>query len=139
VTKVVTYLQVVNALHAAVTDRGGDYVYEPVGSITACRNWHEETDEPGCIVGYVLHSLGAAKEQLAGQGLGGIQIEEPYSIAAGTTMAALECAGWTFKDRDKVLYLLSTVQSRQDRHVSWGEAVARGIEDTERAYSDRPA
>jgi hypothetical protein len=147
VTTVVTYQQVVDALHAAVAARGEDYVYMPPegAQIGVCLNWHENVDKPGCIVGYVLHSLGATKEQLKGSNYLGNP--NPYAVTAGSTIQALENQhDWILEDRDKIASVLMYVQGLQDMGTPWGEAVRKGIAVTEkyfaqmeRTLNDRPA
>lgn len=137
-TKVVTYQRVVNALHAAVVDRGEDFVYTPPeGAPTgACLNWHEDVDKPGCIVGYVLHSLGATKEQLAGKNP--VDSEATYAITASNTIHNLETEhGWVLGD--EIATLLTQVQKFQDVGEPWGEAVRKGIKVMEGMPGDRSA
>lgn len=73
-THIPTPEEVIEALEAAVAERGRDYVYvNPDGqrageldehdAMSSCHYVHG--DKPGCIVGYVLHSWGVPLSALA--------------------------------------------------------------------------
>ncbi|RPJ30106.1 MAG: hypothetical protein EHM35_12895 [Planctomycetaceae bacterium] len=122
-SKTVTYQEVVDALHAAVAERGADYVYQSPDVISGtCYNWHEKEDKPGCIVGWVLHHLGATKEQMAGGG------GPRYAVGAYSTLDILKDQGWSFDEFDRIGALLNEVQRQQDALKPWGEAVQKGLE-----------
>jgi hypothetical protein len=102
-------------LAEAVTLKGEDYVYvnrdgEQAGHDTSCHYVHG--DQPGCIVGHVLHRAGVSLADLSnyeGQGA-----EDPAS--------QLTDAG------GEVVRLLAFAQEHQDRGVPWGEAVRQALE-----------
>jgi hypothetical protein len=118
----VTYQILVDKLREAVANRGGDYVYQPPGPTGECFNWHQDTDTPGCIVGYVFHALGVS---------GNVLLKHARASSAPLTHA-LEIEGIiklpNFEaHRTLILTLLYAVQTAQDTRTCWGEAVNRAI------------
>lgn len=105
-------------LAEAVALKGAGYIYtHPDGWVAAdgdnpasCRYVHD--DQPGCIVGHVLHAAGVSLEALSeyeGQGA-----QDPAYQLAGAT--------------DGAARLLDFAQDHQDRGVPWGEAVRQAQE-----------
>jgi len=122
----VTYQILVDKLREAVADRGGDYVYKPPGSADECLNWHQDTDTPGCIVGYVFHALGVSGNALS-----------QYAGAASAFLTRNLALDGIIKlpdseaHRSLISTLLYAVQTEQDTPgTSWGEAVDRAITAT---------
>ncbi|MFF9268639.1 hypothetical protein [Streptomyces rochei] len=99
-------------LAEAVAEKGEDFVYvnrdgRPVAGLTGADCHYVHGDQPGCIVGHVLHKAGVSLADLSeyeGQGA-----EDP----------ALDLAGAT----DDACRLLSYAQENQDRGIPWGESV----------------
>ena len=117
----VTYDKIVAKLHEAVANRGADYVYDP-GDTSYCRNWHNDTNTPGCIVGYVYHSLGIGGDILA---------VNPSRIATTLTADLVTDGLIRFpnqKEEGRVARLLFAAQNAQDNLVPWGSAVQDALE-----------
>lgn len=106
-------------LAEAVALKGADYVYTtPDGeqgnpdTSPICSYVHGE--EPGCIVGHVLHSAGIPLAELRG---------EERNDASG----ALRGLRGTLHYEDGVAELLMAVQQDQDSGVPWGEALTNAL------------
>lgn len=98
-------------LDKAIADRGADYVYEPdenAAKLGQCNYVHG--DQPGCIVGHVLHQFGVSLETLK------------QSEGASARSVLSRVAPFTNK---YVRDLLADVQDYQDNGYSWGESVRR--------------
>jgi hypothetical protein len=111
---VITYDMALEALNAAVEEKGADYVYEGEGTFCA----YVASGEPSCIVGNALHRLGVSIPTLVKMdkcAIGG------SVITSRKVLDVLEDSGFTL-DGD-VITLLSTAQTLQDDEVPWGEAV----------------
>lgn len=110
----ITFDMALEALNAAVDEKGDDYVYEGEGTFCA----YVANGEPSCIVGNALHRLGVSIPTLAEMdycAIGGAVITSPK------VLEVLEYRGFTL-DYDAVM-LLSAAQTLQDDQVPWGDAV----------------
>lgn len=117
----ITFDMALEALNAAVDEKGDDYVYKEVGSICT----YAAFDEPSCIVGNVLHRLGVPIPTLVEMdqcSLGGAVITSPK------VLEVLEDSGFTL-DNDAVT-LLYAAQTLQDDAVPWGVAVRAAREES---------
>lgn len=107
-----------SALHL-VQEKGYGYVYQrpqieaALGGMIpgACMNWHIQEDVPGCVVGHILFRFGVHKMELQGQ-----------NSAPAEDFA-------THYASDHVAFFLRALQERQDRGVSWGEALLQTLND----------
>lgn len=107
-------------LAEAVAEKGADFVYVnrygrsagPDNS-TTCHYVHD--DQPGCIVGNVLHRAGVSLYNLS----------EHEGENAESPVTAL------FRPEPGVVDLLREVQSRQDKGASWSEAVRLALAELE--------
>lgn len=111
---VITFDMALEALNAAVDEKGADFVYQGEG--TFCT--YAAYDEPSCIVGNALHRLGVSISTLEKMDhcmIGGAVISSPK------VLDVLEDSGF---DLDyEAIVLLSTAQVLQDDEVPWGDAV----------------
>ena len=107
-----TYDQAVDELLKAVRERGDRYVYPEDwrDSRNLCQ-YALEDGSPACIVGQVLHQIGANVAALHGEDCG--------------PRAAAEIVGVSM-DRNAAT-LLVMAQEYQDEDTPWGEAVSRAI------------
>lgn len=110
-------------LAEAVAEKGAEYVYtNPEGqtgsSLGTVKCFYVHGDQPGCLVGHVLHKAEASLTDLAG-------LEES---------AAEDVLSYLYDEdyREDVAFLLSEAQGHQDNGVPWGEAVRRALADLER-------
>lgn len=118
---VITFDMALEALNAAVDEKGDDYVYQGEGTFCA----YVASDEPSCIVGNALHRLGVSIPTLAKMdkcAIGGAV------ITSRKVLEVLEDSGFTLDD-DAVI-LLSTAQTLQDDNVPWGVAVRAAREES---------
>ena len=122
----ITFDMALEALNAAVDEKGSDYVYKGGGTFCA----YQEFGEPSCIVGNALHCLGVPIRTLA---------EMDQCSFAGSVISSrkvldiLEDSGFVLDD-DAVM-LLTAAQVLQDDAVSWGDAVRVAREETEEWYA----
>lgn len=117
---VITFDMALEALNAAVDEKGDDYVYQGEGTFCA----YVASDEPSCIVGNALHRLGVSIPTLVKMdkcAIGGAV------ITSRKVLEVLEDSGFTLDD-DAVI-LLSTAQTLQDDEVPWGKAVRVACEE----------
>jgi len=125
---------VLASLERAVEKKGADYVYtlpngtragevDPDTNILAgCLYVHG--NEPGCIVGHVLHDWGVSLDQLRSY----------EQDTAETVIQHLMASKDIVVDQyDPVVEVLRTVQTYQDNGETWGEAVQR-VHDDEKGY-----
>lgn len=110
-------------LKAAVVERGPDYVYEVIDSSDRCLYWHQEKNEPGCIVGLVLFNKGVTPDSL-------IDVDNEVATAARhlSSYKLMTATGETVWLSEKALDLFSRVQRFQDTGSPWGEALSVGLE-----------
>lgn len=135
-TSTVGYEAIVALAASIIEERGRDYVYERQEGSGICTYWHSgngepwhnrdhtaiATGRPGCIVGHILHRLGASPEGIAsldGQGSVGY-----IATTHGAPSLVEERIGVRFTD--KAVDFLREVQSRQDKGATWGEAFEYG-------------
>jgi hypothetical protein len=103
----VTDEQVTEVIRAIVAEFGEDYVY-PRFEGDGC--WYVWDGKPSCLIGRVLHRLGADIEALKScDDLGGFQ--EEILVMVDIDMS------------DLTLTALRYAQSQQDQRHSWGEAL----------------
>lgn len=117
----ITFDMALEALNAAVDEKGSDYVYKGVGSICT----YAAFDEPSCIVGNALHRLGVSIPTLVKMdqcSFGGSVITSPK------VLEVLEDSGFALDD--DAVTLLSAAQSLQDDNVPWGVAVRAAREES---------
>jgi hypothetical protein len=126
--KVITYEMALEALKAAVAERGEDYEYgadrraqnEEDGYDIDCFYINPETDEPDCGVGVALASLGVPKVDLEyGEGM----------PAFALTRYLMDSHDFDFDL--KARNLLSRFQEMQDRGVAWGESLQLAVSHIE--------
>lgn len=118
--KVITFDMALEALNAAVEEKGDDYVYEGEGTFCA----YVASGEPSCIVGNALHRLGVSIPTLVEMdrcAIGGAVISSPK------VLEVLEDSGFDL-DYEAVM-LFSTAQVLQDDEVPWGDAVRAAREE----------
>ncbi|MFF3363612.1 hypothetical protein [Streptomyces misionensis] len=99
-------------LAEAVAEKGADYVYtgpdgEQGNPDRAAECYYVHGQQPGCIVGNVLHRAGVSLADLAQYE--GQAAEDPVEQLTKANVAAVR--------------LLISVQELQDRGTPWGEAV----------------
>jgi hypothetical protein len=124
--KSVTFKETLEAMKAAVSEKGDEYVYERQehpnvglhGSLGVCLNTTPDGKKTGCIVGDVLHRLGVSLTWL---GCG----ENINNSAAGLLSKLRHEELYDF-DRNSLL-LLSEAQSLQDTGTPWGEALSKAV------------
>lgn len=105
-----TDVQVMEALAAAVAEKGDDYVY-PKKPHEQCQYVHDKgttAESAGCIAGNVLHRLGIPLSTLAKHEGDGV-----YSLPVEDVFSASEAA----------LSALGEAQDKQDEGKTWGEAL----------------
>lgn len=122
------------AMEAAVAERGEDWVYPKPERDTDAPDyidaylrdaWHADSDgscvyqtedgEPACIIGLAMHKAGA---------------ELPTFDRIVGARCALRESGLNLSEG--VLDAAALAQSKQDRHVTWGEALAAFKEEVAR-------
>lgn len=111
-----TYVEAEKLLKRAVAERGEDYIYpkKNVGSEVGggCRNWHPETDSPGCIIGLIAYYiLGEKAKQVC--------VSEGMLYAVSITLFKTLDISMS----DEVSNYLSEIQSAQDNDIPWGRAI----------------
>lgn len=120
--------EAIRTLRKVVFEKGADYKYrnpewtqqDEIDGITICKNFHG--DEPGCIVGHVLHTLGldantAQRLNIAG----GASASESAEV-----LNFVPEFGWDFTDG--AINVLTTAQCVQDNQKTWGESLAKAEE-----------
>lgn len=143
-TRIITTDEITTTIRAVVAEYGSDFVYvAPVEDSTSCyyRTPVLEEDEdglptvartegkPGCIVGHVLDRLGLLPAVLYPSGDShGTPEQRIEDRSAGSAMSALEGA-LDVRFEGHARYALGTAQGRQDKGLSWGDALT--------AYEDR--
>jgi len=109
-----TYNLVLRAAEAAVEYRGAGYVYtNPIGNRDKCYYVHPFEDGvkvPGCIVGWILDSLGIDISGLDAVGTADIVL--PHLMQSGVI------GGY----EKEAAHFLHALQRKQDGGLSWGEA-----------------
>lgn len=101
-----------DAMFLATEERGKAYVYEPMEPGLGCRNWHIDTDEPGCIVGLAVHRLGVSAEIMRTCDTGGVETLREALLKHDVTMT------------DAAVKVFKIAQVVQDNRGPWGAAVA---------------
>lgn len=124
--------QAIEGLRGVVAEFGPNYVYPPAAENMYCQYWHGNPDggdlyakdEPGCIVGQVLHRLGWSKEDL----------QEANSCGAINP----DWVHLYFADRieDSAMAVFWAAQRLQDGGKPWGEALAAAEEAYSRILSE---
>ena len=117
---VITFDMALEALNAAVEEKGADYVYEGEGTFCA----YVASDQPSCIVGNALHRLGVSIPTLVEMDhctVGG------EAISSRKILEVLEGSGFIL-DNDAVMFL-ATAQVLQDAEIPWGDAVRMAREE----------
>lgn len=117
---VITFDMALEALNAAVDEKGSDYVYE--GGRTS--RTYVAYDEPSCIVGNALHRLGVSISTLTEMDRRTI---DGAAISSRKVLEVLEGSGFII-DNDAVM-LLATAQVLQDAEIPWGDAVRMAREE----------
>lgn len=125
----VPYSQTLEAMRAAVAEKGEGYVYKrqvhpdsPDTGLTSCLNTTPDRTAPGCLAGEVFHRVGVPLEWLA----------DMANINSGATavVAKLRHEG-KFDFDDASVKLLSEAQSYQDSGTPWGSALEKAIKYVE--------
>lgn len=117
---VITFDMALEALNAAVDEKGSDYVYE--GGRTS--RTYVAYDEPSCIVGNALHRLGVSISTLTEMDRRTI---DGAAISSRKVLEVLEGSGFIL-DNGAVM-LLATAQVLQDAEIPWGDAVRMAREE----------
>lgn len=117
---VITFDMALEALNAAVDEKGSDYVY---GGGRMSRTY-AAYDEPSCIVGNALHRLGVSISTLTEMDRRTI---DGAAISSRKVLEVLEGSGFIL-DNDAVM-LLATAQVLQDAEIPWGDAVRMAREE----------
>lgn len=117
---VITFYMALEALNAAVDEKGSDYVYEG-GRMSRT---YAAYDEPSCIVGNALHRLGVSISTLTEMDRRTI---DGAAISSRKVLDVLEGSGFIL-DNDAVM-LLATAQVLQDAEIPWGDAVRMAREE----------
>ena len=117
---VITFYMALEALNAAVDEKGSDYVYEG-GRMSRT---YVAYDEPSCIVGNALHRLGVSISTLTEMDRRTI---DGAAISSRKVLEVLEGSGFIL-DNDAVM-LLATAQVMQDAEIPWGDAVREAREE----------
>lgn len=111
------YNEALELLGRAVQEKGAEYFYE-IGDTHSCGCVYFRDNKPACIVGHVLAYKGVKPEDLRPEeneaNVSALGIGEDYRATA----------------------LLDWAQAYQDRGVTWGEAVAKAIEQANSAHED---
>lgn len=124
--KNVTYKETLEAMKAAVSEKGEEYVYERQehpsmgahGSLGICLNTTPDGKAAGCIVGDTLHRLGVSLTWLG--------CTENINCSAGGLLSKLRHEELYDFDYNS-LRLLSEAQSLQDTGTPWGEALSKAV------------
>ena len=123
--KNVTYQQTLEAMRAAVEEKGEKYVYQrpknphiPGDKLGSCLNTSADGKEPGCLVGNVFHRLGVPLEWLF--------TPEIINNSAGGVISALRQRE-EYEFDEKSYKLLAEAQSLQDQGAPWGQALTNAI------------
>jgi hypothetical protein len=109
-----TLEKAIELVEQAIADRGEDYVYERPEDVEECQYVHG--DEPGCIVGYILHA--------AGVDLGTLHDNEGIWASFVTNNLAMQNV---LAADYGVACFLDSIQGEQDRGKTWGQALAYGL------------
>lgn len=114
-------------LAEAVALKGADYVYVNPDGVQASGSFpgdchYVHGDQPGCIVGHVLHKAGVSLTLLSDQ-----EGQNSYAVLRNLHRASqVSC-------EEGVEALLGEAQGAQDMAVPWGEAVRQAEEALEDA------
>lgn len=105
-------------LEEVVADKGEDYVYEPHPFTYACQYLHD--DEPGCLVGHVLHRHGVPIEVIR-QWEG----RTAQYLATGKSLLTLSSARPELEPLadHPAASILIAAQQAQDVSLPWGKAL----------------
>lgn len=119
-----TDAEVQAAVEAAIQEKGADYVYVKPNDVFTdpdkgdCLYVHN--DQPGCIVGNVMHRLGVPLETLRRhEGSNAWTLIDSLALEG-----VLDISEWSRA-------MLDSTQCSQDRSKRWAEAVAYGRSDAE--------
>ena len=124
VTSQITFRQALDGAWAALQEKGYYYVYtNPAGeracsdplTNTACFNWHQNTNTPGCIVGNILYRSGVPETKLIFN-----YRESAHSFMDDVTGEALD--------------FLVQLQSTQDKGATWGDAFVSSLKYLQDLY-----
>lgn len=112
-------------LAEAVALKGEDYVYTTPDGMQGSEDYqpyclYVHDDQPGCIVGHVLHAAGVSLPVLLA--------EETNDAEGALRNLAREN---TLNYEDGVSQLLQDVQGAQDKGTPWGEAVREALAELE--------
>lgn len=114
----VTVQELKDTVAACVEERGADYQYRVPSADSdmggSCLYWHEDEQQPGCIVGLALHKLGVSDEFLR---------NHEGNTSIGMLKLLTENHEWTFEDYLEVDWWLNEIQRRQDDGMRWGDAI----------------
>lgn len=116
----ITYDKALEALNAAVAERGADFVYPDEERHEGVTCQYRKPDGTGsCIVGMALILLGVPAEEIPAWGTPG---QSSFDLL------------WELRERGIITFdraasdLFSEVQDRQDCGTPWGQAVTEAVE-----------
>lgn len=124
----ITAADAISAMQKCVEERGFNYVYRKIDDGKPCLNWHEETDEPGCIVGMALYKLGVPAEILRANDVG--PAGQWQDMLREVNLKDYGCEFNHFRITRNATTLFTIAQVAQDNGAPWGAALetARWVE-----------
>ncbi len=100
----------IKLLQECIAERGGSFVYS--GPADVCWNWHDEGNQPGCIIGMAMFKFTGDRDTI-----------RAYSPSdAYDLLDALEV-----KASRMTRVFLRDVQSAQDTKSTWQDALLTGL------------
>lgn len=112
-TERITKKRVMDVMCQVVGEFGVDYVYTKIGDF--CHNWLDGC--PSCLIGHVMHRLGASGEFLAS-----------HSREAAYTLMFFYTKETGVDFEEGVYGILSEAQQWQDSGHPWGYALRKALE-----------
>jgi len=108
-------------IKALVAEFGQDFVYTPRNTDRGDRCVYVHEGKPDCIIGRFLASVGVPIERL-------MDADPGMGIPVRTLLDDLESEG-VISTQGNLHFFLGRVQAKQDRGLSWGEALKGALND----------
>lgn len=115
-----TFIQIANQLADVVASKPEDYVYISTAQLHAnsgCLYWHSVQEEPGCLIGQLMHRLGVPREVL-------MACDSDNQVGSSIIKQAdFKLKGLFAPD---AVAILQHIQSQQDDYKTWRQALDFG-------------
>lgn len=107
--------QAISFAEEMIREKGADYIYVNPDGVSStdgadCCNWDRNTNQPSCIVGWILYRAGVPEEKLIDHNTEAVYMFKEYLEGC---------------DFGKVFEFLANLQNLQDQGETWGKALEK--------------